>query len=42
MIINLKNGTLDKKIVETVGDAFEHKINLKSLELFKCLYEDFV
>ncbi|CAD8061213.1 unnamed protein product [Paramecium primaurelia] len=42
IIINLKKNQLDKKLVEIIGDAFEHKVNLKNLELFKCKFVDYI
>lgn len=42
IVADSKSGKLDRNIIDYIGDAFEHKVNLKNLELFKCLYEDFI
>ncbi|CAD8067129.1 unnamed protein product [Paramecium primaurelia] len=42
IIMNLKKNQLDKNLVDVIGDAFEHKVNLKNLELFKCKFVDYI
>ncbi|CAK86161.1 unnamed protein product (macronuclear) [Paramecium tetraurelia] len=42
ILINLKRDQLDKNQVEIIGDAFEHQVNLKNLEFFKCKFVDYI
>lgn len=36
-----RQGKLDPRVVPGIGDAFEHKVTLQNLEVFKCKLEDF-
>jgi hypothetical protein len=42
MIMQQKENKLNPSLVSSIGDAFEHKITLQSLELFKCNMDEFI